>query len=136
MWKSLDKYREAGFIILRLGIGGMFILHGYGMLKMGSLGWEKIGGSLSYFGINFGHQFFGLLASLSEFLGGICLILGLFFRPACCFLFITMVVATSFHFHHGDGLQGASHALELGILFLSLIFIGPGQLSLDEKIKK
>jgi putative oxidoreductase len=39
------------------------------------------------------------------------------------------------HLSKGDGLSVASHAIENGIVFFSLIFIGPGRLSLDEKFK-
>jgi putative oxidoreductase len=46
-----------------------------------------------------------------------------------------MIVATSMHLSSGQGLGVASHAIEDGIVFLSLILIGPGKYSLDEKIK-
>lgn len=132
----LDKFRPLGFLILRLGIGGMFMIHGYGKLSGGPMVLEKVGSAMSYVGINFAPQFFGLLAALSEFGGGLCLMGGLFFRPACFFMFFTMTIAAIMHLSKGDGLQGASHAIEAGILFLSLMFIGPGDFSLDEKLKK
>ena len=132
----LDKYRNLGFLILRLGIGGMFMFHGYGKLFAGPELWAKVGGAMANVGITFVPEFFGFLAALSEFGGGLCLILGLFFRPACFFMFFTMLIASITHLSKGDGLNGASHAMEAGILFLSLMFIGPGQYNLDEKIKK
>ena len=39
-------------------------------------------------------------------------------------LVFTMIIAALVHFAKGDGLSGASHAIELGIVFLALIFIG------------
>jgi len=132
----LDKYRHLGFLILRLGIGGMFMFHGYGKLFGGPELWAKVGGAMANVGITFAPEFFGLLAALSEFGGGLCLILGLFFRPACFFMFFTMLIASITHLAKGDGLNGASHAMEAGILFLSLMFIGPGRYHLDEKIKR
>ena len=66
--------------------------------------------------------------------GGICLILGFFLRPACILLTITMLVAASGHLSRGEGLGGAAHAIKAGIVFLSLILIGPGKYSLDEKL--
>ena len=45
-----------------------------------------------------------------------------------------MLMATLFHLGRGDGLKGAAHAIEVGIVFLSLILIGPGKYSLDEKL--
>jgi putative oxidoreductase len=122
----LNKYRYAGFMILRLGIGAMFIYHGYGMLAGGPALWAKVGAATTYIGIKFAPVFFGFLAALAEFGGGICLITGVFFREACFFMFFTMLVASNMHLRTGDGFNVASHAIEAGILFLSLIFIGPG----------
>ena len=38
-----------------------------------------------------------------------------------------MIVAATMHISKGDGFTGYSHAVESGILFVSLIFIGPGR---------
>jgi putative oxidoreductase len=73
------------------------------------------------------------MAALTELAGGVLLIIGLFFRSACIFLAITMAVAAAMHLGKGDGLQVASHAIEDGILFLGLFFIGPGKFSMDKK---
>lgn len=133
--KFFEQHKHVGFLILRVGIGIMFMYHGGGKLLAGPAVWAKVGAAMSFMGIGFGHTAFGLLAALSEFGGGICLILGLFFRIACFFLAFTMAVATTMHLASGDGLMVASHAIEAGILFLSLMFIGPGPWNLDEKMK-
>ncbi|MFC3364596.1 DoxX family protein [Pedobacter fastidiosus] len=73
------------------------------------------------------------MAAATETFGGFLLIVGLFFRPACILLVFTMIIASLVHFAKGDGLQGASHAIEMGIVFFSLIFIGPGRYSVDKK---
>lgn len=131
----LNKYRNIGFLILRFGIGAMFIFHGYGKLTAGPVVWQQIGGAMGNVGIHFAPQFFGLMAALSEFGGGICLILGLFFRPACFFMFFTMAIAATMHLSKGDSLQTASHAIEAAILFFSLMLIGPGEHTLGDKLK-
>ena len=48
-------------------------------------------------------------------------------------LTFTMIIAALIHFGKGEGIMGASHAIELGIVFFSLIFIGPGKYSVDKK---
>ena len=113
----------------------MFIFHGAPKLFGGPESWKSLGMASAAVGIKFLPILWGLLAAVTEFVGGICLILGIFFRPACIFLTIVMVVAASMHLNKGDGLFGASHAVEDGIVFLSLIFIGPGRYSLDERLK-
>jgi len=128
------SFRDFGLLVLRLGIGGMFIFYGWPMLMGGPDMWERLGGATAAIGINFAPTVFGFIAAVTEFGGGICLILGLFLRPVCFLLMITMVVAAAMHMTNGDGIKVASHAIEDGILFFSLIFIGPGQLSLDQQL--
>ncbi len=132
----LDKYRDAGLLILRVGIGFMFMLHGWPKITGGPMFWEKLGMATGSVGIHFAPTFFGFMAALAEFGGGILLMLGLCSRLACILLFINMFVASAMHITKGDGvITVASHAIEAAILFLSLIFIGPGQYSLDDKLK-
>ncbi len=130
----LNKHRHTGLLILRIGLGCMFLFHGAPKLFGGPEKWEQIGMAMAVLGIGFIPTFWGLMAAISEFIGGICLILGLFFRPACTLLAITMMVAAASHLSRGEGLGGASHAIEDGIVFLSLILIGAGKYSLDEKL--
>ena len=131
----LNKHRHMGLLVLRIGIGLMFIVHGAPKLFGGPEKWGQLGGAMASLGIGFMPAFWGFMAAISEFFGGICLILGFVFRPACILMTITMLVATISHLSRGDGLSGASHAIELGIVFLSLILIGAGKYSLDEKLR-
>lgn len=112
----------------------MFLYHGAPKIFGGPEKWEKVGTAMTSVGIDFFPAFWGFMAAFSEFFGGICVILGLFFRPACILLTITMAIAASMHLSKGDGLTVASHAIEDGILFLALILIGPGKYALDEKL--
>ncbi|MDR4503726.1 MAG: DoxX family protein [Candidatus Scalindua sp.] len=136
IFHKLDKHRDKGLLILRVGIGIMFMCHGFPKLTAGQEVWTKLGGALSAVGINFAPAFMGFMAAISEFGGGLLLVLGLFTRPACLFLLSTMVVATLMHVKNGDPFIKYSHALESAILFFSLLFIGPGKISLDEKLFK
>jgi len=133
IFQKLDKYQDEGLLFLRVGIGVMFMCHGFPKLTAGPELWTKLGGALSYMGIYFAPTFMGLVAAISEFGGGLLLVLGLFTRPACFFLFCTMVVATTMHVKSGDPFVKYSHAFEAAILFFSLLLIGPGKLSLDGK---
>ena len=130
----LNKHRHIGLLILRIGLGVMFLIHGGPKLFGGPEKWGKIGMAMASLGIGFMPTFWGFMGAISEFFGGICLILGLFFRPACILLTLTMIVAALSHFGRGEGLGGASHAIEVGIVFLSFILIGAGKYSLDETL--
>lgn len=129
---SLGKYRNTGLLILRAGLGAMMAYHGLPKLMGGPEKWTGIGGSMNTVGIDFIPIFWGFMAAITEAVGGLFLILGIFFRPVNMLLVFTMIIAVLVHLGK-DGLQGASHAIELGIVFFSLIFIGPGKYSVDKK---
>ncbi|WP_199120948.1 DoxX family protein [Pedobacter sp. ASV28] len=133
IFDNLGKYRNTGLLILRIGIGIMMMVHGLPKIMGGPEKWAGLGGSMKVININFLPMFWGFMAAISEGLGGFLLILGLFFRPVNILLVFTMIIAALVHFGKGDGLSGASHAIELGIVFFGLIFIGPGKYSVDRK---
>lgn len=72
------------------------------------------------------------MASISEFLGGILLVVGLFFRPSATFIFLTMTVATANSISTGNPVGRFVYPLEMAALMLLLIFIGSGRFSLDK----
>ena len=124
----LKKFNtDYGLLIIRIGLGIAFMLHGYPKISGGMETWTKIGGSMGNIGIHFAPAVWGFLAALAEFGGGICLVLGIFFRPATAALVFTMFIAGLMHYTKGDGFGGYSHALENGIIFLGLFFAGPGK---------
>ena len=129
-----NRYRthDLGLLLLRVGIGVMFTLHGYPKLTGGVEAWTQVGGTMKLVGINFAPAFWGFLAAAAEAVGGQLLAIGLFFRVACVFLLGTMIMATIMHLSSGDDFNAYSHALESAILFLSLAFIGPGRYSVDQ----
>ena len=130
----LNKHRHIGLLILRIGLGVMFIIHGAPKLFGGPEKWSGIGMAMKNLGIGFMPAFWGFMAAVSEFFGGICLMFGLFFRPACILLTMTMLVAAIMHLSNGDGFIKTSHSIEVGIVFLSFILIGAGKYSLDETL--
>ncbi len=130
---NLSNYKNFGLLIIRAGLGIMFIYHGYPKLMGGVQSWEGLGQATKYAGIHFWPVVWGLLAALTEVFGGFLLIIGLAFRPACILLVINLIVATLSHIGKGDGLTGASHAIEDAIVFAGLLFIGPGKYSVDKK---
>ena len=130
---SLAKYADVGLLIVRLGVGAMFMTHGIPKLAKGPEGWERLGRTMQYVGIDFAPTFWGLMAGLTETLGGFLLMLGLWTRATCLPLAFTMVMAAVHHLARGDGFGKASHAIEACFLFVGLFFIGPGRYSVDKR---
>lgn len=127
---------NTGLLIIRIGLGIMFIMHGFPKVMGGPEKWEAVGKAISNIGITFAPAFWGLMAAMAEFAGGILMILGIFFRPAVLLLFITMIVAAIMHFSKGQGFGGYAHALESAIVFSGLFFTGPGKYKIGSNIWK
>lgn len=131
---SLGKYKDLGLLITRIGLGLSFIfLHGYPKLAGGPEMWEAVGSAMKNVGIDFYPTIWGFLAGFGEAVGGLLLLLGLLYRPACLLLAFTMLVAGLNHIAMGEGLIGASHAFELLVVFIGLMFVGPGKYSVDKR---
>ncbi len=137
MWAFLSRNRDAGLLMLRITLGMIFICaHGWMKLTGGIDGWREIGSAMKSLGINFWPVFWGFMATMAETAGVVLFIIGFAFRPACLLVAITMAVAGIYAWHHPmkgmTALQNASHAWELGLVFFSFIFIGPGKYSVDK----
>jgi putative oxidoreductase len=130
---KLGNYKNFGLLIIRIGLGIMFIYHGLPKLTGGEKEWAKLGTAMDYVGIHFLPMVWGLLSGLVETVGGVLLIIGLAFRPACIFLLLNLLVATAMFFGKGAGLEEAAHAIEDAVVFAGLIFIGPGKYSMDKR---
>lgn len=131
--RFLGRFREFGLLLMRLGLGLAYVVHGSSKMFGGPQMWVQLGQSMAGFGI---HQFpmaWGFMAAFAEFAGGIFLTLGFLFRPAAILLFITMAVATFTLFKSGQGYDSFSHPLKMAVVFLGLIFVGPGRLSIDKE---
>lgn len=133
--RKSGHYRNLGLLLLRIGLGIMFIIHGSPKVIGGPDVWVEYGTATQYVGLNFAPMFFGFMAGITELFGGIFLILGLFFKPALVFLSIVMVVATAKNIALGAPFSTFSHSIEIGIVCLSLLLIGPGKHSLDVRMK-
>src|SRR5689334_14271550 len=98
-----SRFRDVGLLILRLGIGAMYVGHGLPKIVAGPAHWTQLGEAVRTLGVEFAPPpVWGFLAALSELVGGTLLAAGVLFRPACLLLLLTQCVATLSHVTRGD----------------------------------
>lgn len=134
LFEFLNRYQDEGLFILRVGIGLMMVYHGLPKIMGGEASWVKLGAAMRFVGIDYMPAFWGFMAAFAEFIGGLLIAVGFLTRISAAMLTFNMMVAVIMKFSTGAGLAGAAHALELSIVFFSLILLGPGRYSVDERI--
>ena len=97
---SCKNAKDWALLALRIAIGVIFILHGYDKL-WGSIGMTAFTGMVAHIGFPM-PAFFAYVAALSEFFGGIALLVGIGTSIASALIAIVMLVAIfgvkGFHF--------------------------------------
>ncbi len=130
IWKGLERHLDLGLLIVRIGFGlGFFWFHGWPKLTAGPERWSGVGGAMGSVGIHFAPEWWGLGAAIIESVGGLLIVLGLFFRPAALALATVMLVAMTNHISTGRG--SPAHAFKNTWLFAGLFLVGPGRYSVD-----
>lgn len=125
MNKSLSKYHDLAPLLLRIGVGLIFIFAGWGKLT-------GIEGTQDFFG-NIGIPMAGLMAwvvALVEFVGGLMVLFGAWARIPNLLLAVIMVVAL-LTTKMGEGFGAARLDLMLLFATLALAIIGSGKYSVD-----
>lgn len=127
IFPALYQYHFMGPVILRLGLGIVFFIHGYQKLFGGI---EPTTQFFASVGIH-PARFFAYFVGLIEFVGAIFLFAGLFVQLVALLLAAVMVVAI-WRVKYSRGFIGG-YDLELMLLMmaLSLALLGPGAYALD-----
>jgi putative oxidoreductase len=127
---------DVAMLIFRVALGLCFVVHGLG--KLGIVGPGNMAGFTGWLQ-SMGLPFAALqarMAMATELVGGLLITVGLGTRIAAFFCLMTMLVAVIIG-HKGGGYlitnnpPGNEYALNLAILMLVLILLGPGHYSLD-----
>jgi putative oxidoreductase len=122
---------NAGLLILR-ALTGVMLAFGHGLGKLPPA--ERFTTGVSELGFPL-PGVFAWAAGLSEFVGGLCLALGLATKPAACFIFITMLVAGIMR-HADDPFATKEKAFLYAIIALVFMLIGSGKFGLDALIRR
>jgi putative oxidoreductase len=135
IWTHLGKFRDLALLLLR-AVFGLYMAFGHGLGKItgGPEQWAQLGGVIEgILGFGFLPTFWGFMAAVAESVAALLVAVGFLARPAALLLVINMFVASMAHITGViDG--GAESAVLYGVVFLSLLFIGPGAYSIDEQV--
>ncbi|MEM3154119.1 MAG: DoxX family membrane protein [Candidatus Woesearchaeota archaeon] len=117
-------YEDFALLLLRIGLGIIFIMHGWPKIK-NPMGMKETTGFLSP------------LVAIAEFFGGLGILLGFLTQIAGLALFVNMLGALYFHkFKWNDVFIGKEkfgyeYPFILAIVALALALLGAGAYSLD-----
>jgi len=130
MWSALKNHSDAALLFVRVTLGFLIIwLHGWPKLAGGISAWRRY--AVNELHVSAWPSFWGFIATFAQTAGCVLLILGLFFRPSALLLVIFMALVALADYTSG-GLARSAHALELGLFFFCLLFVGPGKFSFDK----
>ena len=138
MSKWLNSLQPLGALLLRLVLGAAMLYHGWDkVIPAGGFHGHNTFAALdhhSHFVVSLGLPYWlGCVSALTEFVGGILLILGLLTRFTAFMAAGNMLVAILFvNIHHGY--SGSEYSLALFAIALMLMFYGAGTMALDRKI--
>jgi putative oxidoreductase len=128
----LGKYRETGLLLFRVSIGLIMIILIAPVLWSGQGSWERFGSAMRELDFHSHFTFWGFVGAVLGCVGGVLMVLGLFFRIGVLFtLAVTLVHLVGVWNSHGD-FHSRLPALEMAILLLCLLFVGPGKYSVDK----
>ena len=128
--KFLDSLQPLGLLILRIGLGLIFLSHGYPKLMKPNLEMQH-----AFVQHGLPAQFV-YVAGVIETFGGLLLMLGLFTRPAALLLAIEMGVAI-WKMHSSGGILAVhlyEFPLAVGAGSAALATVGAGLISVDESL--
>ncbi|SIR72715.1 putative oxidoreductase [Haladaptatus litoreus] len=129
-------------IFIRLAMGIVFVVAGAGKFGIGPKSTGSIAGFagfLAQLGVP-APELFAWVVGLVELVGGILLLVGLFTRYVAVLIAVDMAVATLLvHLPNGfavvnNGPTGYEYTLTLTLIAISLVFSGPGALSLEHAL--
>jgi putative oxidoreductase len=127
----LGKYRETGLLLIRASIGLIFIILIAPVLwNQGS--WEDFGSAMRHLDFHSHFKFWGFVGAVLACIGGVLMVLGLFFRIGVLLTLLVTLVHLIALWGGRGGFYARLPALEMSILLVGLLLVGPGKYSVDK----
>jgi len=131
-----DKLISVGLLLLRLFVGLGLAAHGFTKF-FGEHGIAGFAGFLRSLGVP-SPETMAYVSAGTELVGGILVAIGLFTRvaavPLAFNMFVAVITAHRASYFITNNPPGMEYALNLGVVFLALVFTGPGKYSMDRRL--
>lgn len=128
-----DTMTSVGLLLPRLFVGLGLAAHGYTKF-FGEHGIAGFAGFLKSMGVP-SPETMAYVSAGTELVGGILVAIGLLTRvaaaPLAFNMFVAVITAHRTSYFITNNPPGMEYALNLGVVFLALVFTGPGKYSLD-----
>lgn len=122
---------ELGHMLIRVSLGAILVIFGYGKLTAGTGYLTQIGSAMAAFGVVHGYALWGMLAALTECIAGAAYVLGFLTRIASIPLIGLLIVAMKYHMLKGDPFTVWSFPLLCLCVVIGCLIAGSGKYSLD-----
>ena len=139
------KWRDAGLLVVRLGLGAVLvIIHGWDLISGGTTAWKTEGGQMANVGITSAPLVWGAIMAFSQFVGGFAMMAGILFRPFCLLVALTMGVYAAASFGADaagteqslmDSVKASETFIVIGLSSFALAMIGPGKFNLGHYLR-
>lgn len=129
--RYLDRMQPLALFLMRLVVGAIMVAHGYQKLFKHAHDFVHM---VSGMGLP---AWLAYVAMLTEFVGGLLVLAGLFTRCAAFAICIDMAVAIwKVHWHNGlTGNGGYELPLAVAAIAFALVFFGAGPIALDHILR-
>ncbi len=131
--ETKDRVASAGLLLIRVFIGLGLAAHGWGKF-FGEQGISGFAGFLEKLGVP-SPQVAAYLSASTELVGGLLIAIGLLTRlvavPLAFNMFVAVVTVHRSSYFLSNDPPGMEYALNLGVIFLALVFTGAGRFSVD-----
>jgi putative oxidoreductase len=136
LFKTSTGSMHFALLIIRVSFGVFYMIHGWPKISGGVDTWTWLGGNMSIIGLGFAPAFWGFLAAVAEFFGGLLLIIGVLTRPVAAMMLFTMLIATLMHLQVGDPVNTVMNPLKGLVVFAAFLFSGAGKYSVDNMLSR
>jgi uncharacterized membrane protein YphA (DoxX/SURF4 family) len=130
---SFWEKENFGKLLIRLTFGLFFVALGIRHFTGGMSALRTLGAIFEVIGLTFWPGFLGTFSAIILILGGMCFLIGFFFKTNCSLLWLVFLLRALTHWFWARNFFDPTFLCDamVTLLLFSFLFIGPGRFSSD-----